>query len=388
MKTLKQLGLVRDEDTALFPDGQLKNKTDSAPGTPVVRQVYGDILVNMYALLREAGLVPNNLEDNETNGYQLLEALKKLANLLNDVEQVLSVSGSNISVGINLDALPDKYVLVARAGEDYNDALTYVFRGTGNNSYGFTSPTGFLSGDVVLVVIDKATVRGYGLTAQGSASGDEVFTVFGMPVAYNDSATLYYAAEGKLFTDTPSLADLQANIRVAHGNGTVYVYTMFVLQGHVLCFCWVADVQTYVFYQFALTDLSTAQAVTLSGTTIPTGTNNEPYAYTDGEKVYLTNDGGNTINDHELVELVYAPAAKTLTLASTRILNANFTKTTNGAVVNGALVTLVLGALKKYGITTSVETDLGEYPGMMGNLFVFNKKLHFTPGEVAKQWTV
>lgn len=386
MRTLKSQDLVRDENEVLFPHGTIINETDSVEGTPAVRELYGDILTNIYALLDDVGIVPNNLEDSETAGYQLLNALKKLANILNDVEQVMTITGTVASVNFDIDNLPDKYVFVARPTEMYNPALSYTFTGNDSNTYSMVSPMGFNASDVVLCIIDQNQVRVYSLVGQQNEV--DVFTVFGTPVQFNDGSKVYYEEEGNLLTDTPTIDYLQSIIRVASSNGTLVVYNIFILQGHALCFCWLPDVQTYVFYQFDLQDLSTAEAVTVEEITIPTGSNEEPYAYTDGSIVYLTNQAGTTANEYELAGLTYDPDAATLNLDVSRVLANTFQKTTNAIIQGNELVTFSNGDLKKYDLTTGIESDLGSYNTLLGVLFRFNGFTYYSNGEVAKKWTV
>lgn len=386
MRTIRQLPIPQDTDYGKFPQSTILNETASQQGTPVVREIMGDILTNLYALLAYVGISPDGTEDDEVKGYQILQALQNFSNVLNDLEQVLTLVGTQWSVNFDIDNLPDKYVFLARATEDYNDAVAYTFAGTGDNTYSLSSSTGFAGGDNVLVIIDQAGVRVIGLTGENSET--DVFTVFGFPLAFNDSAKMYYEEEGNLLTDTPSIDQLQSRIRVAEGNGTLLVYNMFVLQGHVLCFCYLPDVQTYKFYQFDLLDLTTAEAVPVTGIVIPTGSNNEPYAFTDGTTVYLTNQAGTTANDYELAGLEYDPDGPSLNLSISRVLDNTFVKTTNGVIQGTDLVTFIGGALKKYDLPTGAESDLGEYNSLLGTIFRFNGATYYSNGEVAKKWTV
>jgi hypothetical protein len=386
MRTVRQLPVAQVTDPLKFPQGTIQNETDTELGTPVIREIYGDVLTNIYAILADAGIVPDGVEDDELRGYQLLNALKRFSNELNDVEQVLSLNATVWSVNMPVDHLPNRYVFMARAAENYNDALSYTFTGTDNNSYPLTSPTGFRSGDDVLVVIDQAGVRVVGLTK--SVGESTVLTVFGTPVAFNDSANMYYEDNGSLLTDAPSVEHLQARIRVVDGNGTLVVYNMFVLQGFVLCFCYLPSVQTYRFYHFDINDLDTPVLVPVTGVTIPTGSNNEPYAYTDGTLVYLTNQAGTSTDDFELAGLTYAPATPSLALSVSRVLPGTFTKTTNAVLQNTDLVTFINGQLKKYDLTTGIETQVDEYGTFIGTIFRFNGATYYSNGEVAKQWTV
>nr|WP_299067194.1 hypothetical protein [uncultured Allomuricauda sp.] len=387
MKTIKGLPLEipRDNNEAKFPYHNIQNETDTSPGTPVVREIYGDLLMNVYALLIETGVVPTETEDGADTQYQILEALKKLANELNDIERVLTLTGTIWSVNMDIDKLPDKYLFTAKATEDYNDAVNYTITGNDTNSYSVTS-AGFNAGDIILVILDQAGARIVGITK--SQTEDEVFTVFGTPLMFNDSAKMYYEEEGAILTDTPSIDYLQNTIRMEEGDGSLVVYNMMILQGNVLCFCYLPSVQTYKFYQLALTDLTVAALVTISGISIPTGSNNEPYVFTDGTIVYVSNQAGTTINDYDLAGLTYDPTLQTLTLSVSRVLANTFLKTTNGVVQGTDLITFIAGSLKKYDLTTGAETDLGTYNSFVGTLFRFNGATYYSNGEVAKKWTV
>ena len=48
MRTIRDLPIVQDGNNTLFPDGQIKNETATDPGTPVVREIYGDVITNIY----------------------------------------------------------------------------------------------------------------------------------------------------------------------------------------------------------------------------------------------------------------------------------------------------------------------------------------------------
>ena len=109
MKTLSQQTFVK-EVSAAHPFGAIINETDTNDGTPVVREVYNDHLVNHYKLLEKVGMTANGQEDSETNGYQIIEALEKLPNKLNDIEQILTKSGSVWSINLPIELLPNNIV--------------------------------------------------------------------------------------------------------------------------------------------------------------------------------------------------------------------------------------------------------------------------------------
>ena len=228
MRTIKQLPVPQDQDPR-FPFGTIQNENEDGTvlGTPVVREIYGDILTNFYAILRDAGIVPNGTEDNDDNGYQFLEALKKFTNNLNDIEQVLSLTASDFSINLDIDNLPNKYVIFARTAAAYISGVSYTFSGTGDNSYPLTSPTGFKASDEVMIVIDTSGVRVYSVTFKETESPNIIFSDFGSAISFNDSDKIYYGAEGKLFTDDPAIFDIQNAIRLNQSNASIYVNEIF-----------------------------------------------------------------------------------------------------------------------------------------------------------------
>ncbi len=61
---------------SIYPNGQIRDKTPSLPGTAVNRKVYNDIHQFFAKLLRIAVIVPSNLPENEYSGFQYITALR------------------------------------------------------------------------------------------------------------------------------------------------------------------------------------------------------------------------------------------------------------------------------------------------------------------------
>lgn len=61
-----------------YPDGQIKDRDGVTPGTPVNQETNADIHQFFAKLMREAGITPNGVLDNEYSGNQLWEALDSL----------------------------------------------------------------------------------------------------------------------------------------------------------------------------------------------------------------------------------------------------------------------------------------------------------------------
>lgn len=60
-----------------YPYGDLKDNPGDNSGTPVNRELMGDIHRNVMKIMDEGNVIPNNLDDNEANGYQVYEAMVK-----------------------------------------------------------------------------------------------------------------------------------------------------------------------------------------------------------------------------------------------------------------------------------------------------------------------
>lgn len=66
-----------------YPKGRVRDKAGATPGTSGGEVLFGDIIQLFQKCVLDAGIVENGLPDNETNGYQLLEALMQYS----DVEE-------------------------------------------------------------------------------------------------------------------------------------------------------------------------------------------------------------------------------------------------------------------------------------------------------------
>lgn len=172
MRSLKDnAALTPVQVNSTFPNGAIIDETSSTEGTAVVREIYNDILVNIYKILNIVGMTTNGVEDSEGTSYQLLAALQKFTNIQNDIENTLSLASTVWNLNLAIDLLPDKYFIFARAVGAYNSLSTYTFKGTSPTTYNFTSPTGFNSGDELLLILDHGGVRAYSFGGGIAPSG-------------------------------------------------------------------------------------------------------------------------------------------------------------------------------------------------------------------------
>jgi len=383
MKTLAQQPFIKEVSSA-HPFGAIINETDTNSGTPVVREVYNDHLVNHYKLLEKVGMTANGQEDSENNGYQIIEALEKLPNKLNDIEQILTKSGSVWSINLPIELLPNKYFFFAKAADLYQPGASYTFKGTGTTVLPFSS-SGFKASDELLLILDTSGVKAYSLSVLDTVS-DEIITPMGLPLAFNDSDKMYYQTDGNLISDTPSVNYLEQIIRANVSNSNVILNDIFIMNGYALCFCYIVATNNYFFRQFALSDLSVSVAVT--GITFGNTLNHSPYVYAKQGVIYVTNGANGTVNDYAINKYNYTGSTASMASVSSVNLDVAFVKTSNAVVVGDDLFTLVSGIFTKFNLNTGVKTDLGNYGGISGNIFGFNGKTYFGSGEVAKRWVL
>lgn len=58
-----------------YPHGKVRDKSLTDSGTSVTESLIGDLITTLEKIKSESKISANHLPDNETNGYQLLEAL-------------------------------------------------------------------------------------------------------------------------------------------------------------------------------------------------------------------------------------------------------------------------------------------------------------------------
>lgn len=383
MKVLGNLDVVKKSNINLPFGAGIQNETDSQDGTPVVDDILQDILSNLYQALKLAKITPTDTFDSNVTQYQIIEALKKLPNSMNDIEQVLSLDGDTWSVPFDLTILPNKYFFIARASDNYIGGRSYSFKGTGVTTYGFTS-TGFSSGDELIVVIDHSGVRAYSLTS--TITQNEVFTVMGSPLSFNDGNKIYYQENGKLISDSPSIKDLQVVLQSEYEDSSLVLIDVFIIGGFALCYCFIPSGNQYFFRQFSLDDLSASLLVTLVGASFGTSDDFAPYVYIQGSSLFITNNLNANANDFDIAKLDYDPGEPSLTYVSSIEIDNLFDKTINAVIKTNILYTMIDGILTRYSLISGVRELVGAFPVVSGQLFWFNGSAYYSSGEVAKKW--
>lgn len=388
MKTIRQQNIPQETDYSKFPDSTIINETETESGTPVIRQIYGDLLTNIYAFLRDRGVIPNQLEDNELNGYQLIQALKKNVNELNDEEKILSLNGLNWTMPLDLSIIPNKYFQFVRAAENLNDNLVYQFKGSGDELLPFSISSNFKTGDELLLILDRAGVRYYNLSASIQQASNSVFTTFGTPLPFNDSSDkIWYEEQGKIFNDAPEIHNIQYSIGAVLGDFSIIVYETFSHKENIFCISFNPNTLIYRLWRFSYSDLSVAIPMGLIGFNFGVAGNLGMHTYFDGEFFYFTNGGNNNVLDNYIYKCSLNIEANSISLVSEFSLNAAFIKSTNVVINSGKLISLINGILNSFDFVGGF-IHLGNFNSFIGVIFKIKYLVYFSNGEVAKKWNL
>lgn len=388
MRTINGLPIPQDTNTTKFPDGQILNETSTVLGTPVIREIYGDVLTNIYAILRDAGITPNQMEDAEDTSYQLLQALKVFHNELNDLEQVLTVSGANINTTFDFDNLPNNYVFIGKVSDALAASTNYNLVSTGNKSIVVSNTSVIVASSIVLVTIKDTTATVLNLSGIAAAATTTLTTAFGTPLSFNEASNMLYFSNGTVFDESPKSHLVENIIQVAQGSLDINVLDVIVHKGKLICFTLNTSTLTYQAFSFDLSNLDVLEGEI----TMPkvSGVDNQPYMYSDGVNVYFTNST-NTINDstndYSVGCFIFDATNLTFTSASFSDIDANFEKTTNVFVnTDGNLFTFISGNVYRYDLDGAARVFLDNFNTLNGFVFKFGGQNYYTNGEVAVSW--
>lgn len=122
----------------IYPFGRIKDNPGDNTGTPINEALYGDIHQFFAKLFNHSGLTYNNLPDNNTNGFQLWEALRAGIAKFKDIEiygssQTLTNSiFGKLAVHFNLSQTASTFVLPPAALVDLYKRVPIVNTAVGD----------------------------------------------------------------------------------------------------------------------------------------------------------------------------------------------------------------------------------------------------------------
>ena len=236
MRTIKQLNVPKEQDLVKFPNSTILNETDTNDGTPVVREIYGDILTNLYAFCVDRGIIPNEIEDNEVNGYQILDALRLNVNKLNDVHRVLEKVSENVyRIDIDFNIISDRYPIFVKSPE--NILLIESFRKIIylEDSKGVRKIINFnkqvFSGDELLFIISDE-VTAVNLIHNDLYEDKVELNIQGVPLSYSTSNLNDYLDNNTLIYNDGSSIDLSQFL-----DPNIIIRDMVLLNDFYFIFC-------------------------------------------------------------------------------------------------------------------------------------------------------
>lgn len=140
---------VDKSNLADFPDGRVKDNDGTDNGTPVSEQTKGDIHQLVQKLMRLYDITPNDLPDNETNGYQLVEAFRALASK-NDFIYPLNTNGTELVVDIKFAQMLENEYILCLAG--VNKGVETSIKGSQPATFPITYSGDFKANEYVRVI--------------------------------------------------------------------------------------------------------------------------------------------------------------------------------------------------------------------------------------------
>ena len=149
MRILSSNPNVDNSDLVNFPDGRIKDNDGSGNGTGINERTNGDIHQTISRLMRKYGIIPNNLPDNVTNGFQIVEAIQALASK-NDFVLALTDVGGVLSVPIKFSFMDENESVICKSG--INLASQTQIKGSDATTFNVTYVGSFKNNEYVRVI--------------------------------------------------------------------------------------------------------------------------------------------------------------------------------------------------------------------------------------------
>ena len=388
MKVLGHIAEIINKDLdSKYPFGaNIRNETDTIFGTPVVREIYGEILMNLYKLLELTNENPTGTEDNDTTQYQIVNSIKKLANDINDTVEVMQLDGTQFSLNIDFSILPNKFVKIVKPAENYNFSNDYTVIGLDENEYWFTSVGGFNSSDLVLLIFETSgVVTAYSLTK--SIVDTNVYTPFGSPLAYNSSQVMMYQNDGVMISQELEITDYESIIRTQLSDVSLIVKDIFRINGSFIFTVTKPSDNTYL-KVFHVTNSNPPIELIPLGNVSPFSNEETPVILCENSFLYISNGSGSLTNKYTVDKYQIVVGTNTLTFASRVDLDFSYLAVENAIVKNGFLYEFNSGQLDKYNLSSGAKTNVVNLGSVNGQIFMFNGNAYLTTGEIGTKLNI
>jgi len=201
---------IDKSDLAAYPNGQIQDNDGSDNGTPVARVTHSDIFEFFDKLMRLAGLDYTGTFDNETNGYQYINALLNFAGK-NDFIQQLGSDAGVLTLTVKIETMGVGEFVIAKALVD-KGAETTIKGTTPAVTKGISVSSSYKANDYVLI-----TANGANMIITRLATADNL-NVLITALAFLKAATQDQENDGAIDTAaTTPLSNLTAFIRRVNG---------------------------------------------------------------------------------------------------------------------------------------------------------------------------
>lgn len=139
-----------------YPNGQILDNTGPGTGTPIICVTASDIWMFFDKLMRQAQLPFNAEFDNETNGYQFVQACQALASK-SDFVLPLTTSAGVLQIPTALQILQTNEKLICKADADF--ASETQIKGTAATLYTLSTTSPYKTGDYVMLIRTSGGVQ-------------------------------------------------------------------------------------------------------------------------------------------------------------------------------------------------------------------------------------
>lgn len=388
MRTLKSQNLIHDQNYALFPQGAIINETDSVEGTPVVREVYNDLLMNVYALVKDRKINFNNLEDNEQNGYQLINALKLVFNDYTDSVKILSKPGVDWFLDVDLSLVPVDCVFFVRSSEDVSSesVIDQTFKDRFGVVRKFTAKTNIKTGDDCILIVNNDYSRIYSLNPKSiqKSNLDNLIT-FGNPITLNESFdAIWYLSNGVLSNMQLNFQDIGTFITNQFGPDTI-LKNVLQVSGDFLCLIYNQVNFKYKVVSFKNNTFNQLFEVSAFGQDIsenPTEDLDVHFYADEVGGVFFSNQAGNSDDNYSISKYTYDRNQNQLAFQANFNLDIGFEKNTNTVVSNQRFIVLSNIGISIFNLD-GVKSTIPTYGQLIGQLFQVKNNIYFNDGHNA-----
>lgn len=399
MRTIKNIpNIAKETDLVKFPDSTIVNETSSQEGTPVVREIYGDFVTNFYAFLRDRKITANDIEDNETNGYQIIQALKRNISAV-DLELSMDRDVNGWFLNIDFSFIDAKTVLIARTSKGLYDPQSgsagsilsnFTIRGTDGVIFNQFSSTGFNAGDEVAIILNGNNTRIISLSKSDFLSSGlrSEINIIGAPISFTEDGNNYiYNGSEIIYNDLTSFA-LLSLVQSNYGLDVTIVDLAYI-QGAFLLFLYDESLSKYFFVRWSKNQTS-FDTVTVNGFTLPATSLNEAKMYVGKSMVYISNKFGTSPNDYEFHSFNFALQLVSgfqmvydgeVSVENTFVNSSNY-----WAISTGIILVDSFGDLQRYGFNNTL-TKVGTTNGNLPSLYTKMVDVNFLQiGNVGREW--